>query len=161
MKSRNALEIRPVCNVTLLDVDEILEILPHRPPFLFVDQVVHLDREQGICVAIKQVRSEDPYLQGHFPGRPMMPGVLILEALAQTASILVHALGYPHKESWLRTFRDAKFRCPVLPSTTLYLHIQRIHLTSSGGHMKGEARIHPSILAAEAEFSFALVEQGS
>lgn len=144
----------PVTN-TLLTIEQIKEMLPHRYPFLLVDKVISINLEKNSIVAQKNVTYNEEFFQGHFPGVALMPGVLILEAIAQTAGILLHQKGYSNKIAVFLNISQAKFRNPVKPADVLYLHAEVIHVTSKGGKMKGRAIVGDK-LAAEVEFAFAL-----
>jgi 3-hydroxyacyl-[acyl-carrier-protein] dehydratase len=138
---------------------EILDILPHRYPFLLVDRVVHIDLDESEIIGIKNVTANEPFFQGHFPGAPIMPGVLLLEALAQTGGILVHQKGYTKKIAVLLNVTQAKFRKPVTPGDLLHLHAKGLHISGNGGKIAAKAMIGEH-LACEAELSFALVDKG-
>jgi 3-hydroxyacyl-[acyl-carrier-protein] dehydratase len=137
---------------------QVEEILPHRYPFLLVDRIVHVDLDAGEIIGVKNVTYNEPFFQGHFPGAPIMPGVLILEALAQTGGILVHQKGYNKKIAVLLNVTGAKFRKPVTPGDVLHLHAKALHISNNGGKMQTKAMIGEQ-LAAEAELSFALIEK--
>ena len=137
---------------------EIETILPHRSPFLLVDRIVHIDLEASEIIGVKNVTVNEPFFQGHFPGAPIMPGVLILEALAQTGGILVHQKGYAKKIAVLLNVANAKFRRPVVPGDVLHLHAKGLHISSNGGKMSAKAMLG-DLLAVEAELSFALVDK--
>lgn len=109
---------------TILDVRQIQSIIPHRYPFLLVDRIVEFESGKRI-VGIKSVTVNEPFFQGHFPGMPIMPGVLIIEALAQTAAVLA-LRDLPDREKQLSLFStidNAKFRRPVVPGDTLHLEL--------------------------------------
>jgi 3-hydroxyacyl-[acyl-carrier-protein] dehydratase len=142
----------------VFNVKEIQAILPHRYPFLLVDRIIHLDLEAGEIIGVKNVTVNEPFFQGHFPGVPIMPGVLILEALAQTGGILVHQRGYAKKIAVLLNVTNAKFRKPVIPGDVLHLHAKGLHISANGGKMEAKAMIG-DLLAAEAEIAFALVDK--
>src|SRR5690606_25010073 len=142
-----------VVNPKKLDVKEILEILPHRYPFLLVDKIIDIDLEKGIIVGQKNLTFNESFFQGHFPGAPIMPGVLILEALAQAGSVLVHLKGEKEKVAVLLNVRNAKFRNPVRPGDILFLRGEGIHLSSKGGRIKAVATVNDKI-AVEAEVGF-------
>lgn len=142
----------------VFNAKEIEKILPHRYPFLLVDRVLSINLEESEIVGLKNVTVNEPFFQGHFPGVPIMPGVLILEALAQTGGILVHQKGYDKKIAVLLNVTGAKFRKPVMPGDALLLHAKGLHISGNGGKIKAKAMIG-DILAAEAELSFALVDK--
>ncbi|MGR3951412.1 MAG: 3-hydroxyacyl-ACP dehydratase FabZ [Chlamydia sp.] len=142
-----------------LDIKNIVKILPHRYPFLLVDRITHIDVEEGSIVGLKTLTINEWFFQGHFPDAPIMPGVLILEALAQTGGILVHLRdGAKDKIAVLLGVTNAKFRYPARPGDVLILKAKGIHFSSKGGRVKAEAYVDGK-LAAEAEISFALVDK--
>src|SRR5579883_3250084 len=110
----------------ILDVNDIRGILPHRYPFLLVDRIVELEAER--IVGIKQVTTNEPFFQGHFPDFPVMPGVLIVEAMAQTAGVLVlHNMpDRQNKLVLLVAVENARFRRPVVPGDTLRMEMKII-----------------------------------
>lgn len=142
----------------VLTAKEIEKILPHRYPFLLVDRIVHIDLEASEIIGVKNVTVNEPFFQGHFPGAPIMPGVLLLEALAQTGGILVHQKGYDKKIAVLLNVAGAKFRRPVTPGDVLYLHVKGIHISGNGGKIQAKVMIGEQ-LAVEAELSFAMVDK--
>lgn len=142
----------------VLGLKDIQNILPHRYPFLLVDRVLSIHLEENEIVAVKNVTANEAFFQGHFPGAPIMPGVLILEALAQTGGILVHQKGHVTKIALLLNVNNAKFRKPVVPGDVLTLYAKGIHISGNGGKMQTKAMIG-STLAVEAELSFALVDK--
>ncbi|NGX47578.1 MAG: 3-hydroxyacyl-[acyl-carrier-protein] dehydratase FabZ [Chlamydiae bacterium] len=143
---------------TVFDIKEILKILPHRYPFLLVDRIIHLDLEQNLIVGVKNVTNNEHFFQGHFPGIPIMPGVLILEALAQTGGILVHQKSQNAKIALLLSVNNAKFRRPVVPGDVLTLQATGLHFSSKGGKIQAKALVGEQ-LVAEAEIGFALVQK--
>ena len=142
----------------VFDAKQIETILPHHYPFLLVDRVLYMNLEENEIIALKNVTAGEPFFQGHFPGVPIMPGVLILEALAQAGGILVHQKGYNQKIAVLLNIAHAKFRKPVLPGDVLHLHAKGIHISGTGGKMASKAMIGDRV-AVEAEMSFALVDK--
>lgn len=142
----------------VLSIKEIENILPHRYPFLLVDRVISIDLEASEITCVKNVTVNEPFFQGHFPGVPIMPGVLILEALAQAGGILVHQKGYDQKIAVLLNVTNAKFRRPVTPGDVLYLCVKGVHISGNGGKIQAKAMIGEQ-LAAEAELSFAMVDK--
>ncbi|MES2344362.1 MAG: 3-hydroxyacyl-ACP dehydratase FabZ [Chlamydiota bacterium] len=142
----------------ILDIKEILKILPHRYPFLLVDKIVVLNLEDNFIIGQKNVTANEQFFQGHFPGIPIMPGVLILEALAQAGGILVHQKGHQEKIALLMSVNNAKFRRPVVPGDVLMLHAKAMHISSKGGKIQAKAMVSGH-LAAEAEIGFALISR--
>jgi 3-hydroxyacyl-[acyl-carrier-protein] dehydratase len=137
-----------------LDIRRVMAALPHRYPMLLVDRVESLDPDKGI-VAIKAVTINEPFFQGHFPGRPIMPGVLIVEALAQAAGVLaVEALGLAGtgKLVYFMAIEGAKFRAPLEPGVLLKLEVEFVQKRASVCKFTGRASID-SKLAAEANFT--------
>jgi 3-hydroxyacyl-[acyl-carrier-protein] dehydratase len=137
-----------------LDIRRVMAALPHRYPMLLVDRVESLDPEKGI-VAIKAVTINEPFFQGHFPARPIMPGVLIVEALAQAAGVLaVEALGLAGsgKLVYFMAIEGAKFRAPVEPGVLLRLEVEFVQKRSSVCKFAGRATVDGK-LAAEASFT--------
>ncbi len=145
-------------NSFIINAKEIAEILPHRYPFLLVDRIISIDLQENEIIGQKNLTMNEPFFQGHFPEAPIMPGVLILEAMAQTGGILVHKKGYDKKIAVLLNVAYAKFRKPVFPGDILYFHVKGLHISGNGGKIKAKAMINESI-AVEAELSFALVEK--
>jgi 3-hydroxyacyl-[acyl-carrier-protein] dehydratase len=143
----------------MLDIKQIQAILPHRYPFLLVDRVLEIDSEKQRIVAIKNVTINEEFFQGHFPGAPIMPGVLLLEALAQAGGIMVHQLGYQEKIAVFLSVDAAKFRSPVKPGDVLWLHVEGIHLSAKGGKVKAVAKVNNEKVAVEAVIAFALVDK--
>jgi 3-hydroxyacyl-[acyl-carrier-protein] dehydratase len=142
----------------VMNTKDIERILPHRYPFLLVDRILHIDLEESEILGVKNVTANEPFFQGHFPGAPIMPGVLLLEALAQTGGILVHQKGYDRKIAVLLNIANAKFRRPVVPGDVLQLHVKGLHISGMGGKIRGKAMIQDQ-LAVEAELSFALIDK--
>jgi 3-hydroxyacyl-[acyl-carrier-protein] dehydratase len=137
-----------------LDVKRVMAALPHRYPMLLVDRVESLDPEKGI-VAIKAVTINEPFFQGHFPARPIMPGVLVIEALAQAAGVLaVEALGLAGsgKLVYFMAIEGAKFRQPVEPGVLLRLEVEFVQKRASVCKFAGRASVDGK-LAAEASFT--------
>ncbi len=139
---------------TTLDIGRVMAALPHRYPMLLVDRVEELILDQSI-IAIKAVTMNEGFFQGHFPGRPIMPGVLIVEAMAQAAGILaVESLGLAGsgKLVYFMAIDGAKFRKPVEPGVLLKLHVEFVQKRSSVCKFNGKAMID-GVLVAEASFT--------
>ena len=137
-----------------MDIRQVMAALPHRYPMLLVDRVESLDPETGI-VAVKAVSMNEQFFQGHFPGRPIMPGVLIVEALAQAAGVLaVEALGLAGsgKLVYFMEIEGAKFRQPVEPGVLLRLEVEFVQKRASVCKFAGRALVDGK-LAAEAQFT--------
>jgi len=149
-----ATETQPI----LLNVKEIASILPHRYPFLLVDRIVHLDLDENLIIGQKNVTVNEQFFQGHFPGVPIMPGVLILEALAQAGGVLVHKKCHSEKIAVLLNINNAKFRRPVVPGDVLMLHAKGLYISNKGGRVAAKATVNDQI-AVEAEVGFALVDK--
>ena len=144
-------------NTHTLHIEEILELLPHRFPFLLVDRV--LDFEEGRFLrAVKNVSVNEPFFQGHFPGKPIFPGVLILEALAQTGAVA--ALSLPENRGKLALFggvKNARFRRQVIPGDVLILECELIEQHGPVGIGKATAWVD-GVRAANAELTFVLTD---
>ena len=144
---------------TLLDITQIQAILPHRYPFLLVDRIIEYEPGKRV-VGIKNVTINEPFFEGHFPGAPVMPGVLIVEAMAQTAGVLMLA-NLPDRESKLVFFTGidgAKFRRPVVPGDQLRMQLTVLKLRSRYIRLRGEAYVDGQ-LVAEALISSSLVDR--
>jgi len=145
--------------MTVLQIREIMDRIPHRYPFLLVDRVVELVPRQRV-VAIKNVTINEPFFQGHFPGAPVMPGVLIIEALAQAGAVLLLS-DIPDRASKLVYFTgidEARFRRPVVPGDQIRLTMEVLKLRARTCKMRGTAEVDGE-LVAEAEIMSALVER--
>ncbi len=143
----------------VFDADAIQRILPHRYPMLLVDKIIDLDLDKKV-VGVKSVTINEPFFQGHFPGHPIMPGVLIVEALAQVSGILVlNSLDDPSKYLvYFMSINNAKFRKPVVPGDQLILEAEIISKKSKYFSIKGTAYVNND-LVAEAEFMGALINR--
>ena len=141
-----------------LDIEAIKEMIPHRHPFLMIDGVINLVPDVEVT-GIKNVTGEEDFFEGHFPGRPIMPGVLIVEAMAQTSAILViGTVGkQPGSVVYFMSVDQARFRKPVFPGDRLMLHVVKQRNRGKVWKFKGEARVGDN-LVAEATFSAMIVE---
>jgi len=134
-----------------MNIKEIQNILPHRYPFLLIDRIVEI--EPGTrAVGIKNVTINEPFFAGHFPGNPIMPGVLIIEAMAQVAGILAFRSGVQGDTVYFMSIEKAKFRKPVLPGDQLRLVINTTQQRGNVWRFSGNALVDEK-LAAEAEFT--------
>jgi len=142
------------------DIQKLLALLPHRYPFLLVDRIVRAKGDES-GIGIKNVTANEPQFEGHFPGRPIMPGVLLIEGMAQTAGALCVAsqleLGKPSLV-YLMTIDKAKFRKPVVPGDRVEFHMTRISKRRNMWWFRGEAKVDGA-LVCEAEISAMLVAE--
>ncbi len=135
----------------MLDIMEIQKMLPHRYPFLFVDRVLEVEPGKRI-VGIKNVSMDEPFFQGHFPSRPIMPGVLIVEAMAQVSGVLVYKTsGTDDKVVYFMSVEKAKFRKPVVPGDQLRLEVEALQSRGKVWKFKGRALVDDKVVC-EAEF---------
>lgn len=141
-----------------LDIKQILELLPHRFPFLLVDRVLEMDLDKKMIKAQKNVSFNEAFFQGHFPNAPIMPGVLVLEALAQTGAILAHYERTDNKVAILLSANHVKFRQPVRPGDILILKVEFIHLGSKAGRVQGTAFVNEKIVV-EAEIGVVFIDK--
>jgi 3-hydroxyacyl-[acyl-carrier-protein] dehydratase len=155
--------IGPACaeeQIAQVDVQRIMEMIPHRHPFLMIDKVVDLVANQR-ATGIKSVSINENYFQGHFPARPVMPGVLIIEAMAQTAAVLVvHTLG-PESEGKLVYFMsvdNARFRRPVFPGDRLDVHVTKQRHRGNVWKFEGKAKVGNNLMA-EAVFAAMILNE--
>jgi 3-hydroxyacyl-[acyl-carrier-protein] dehydratase len=145
----------------VLDSQAIQQLLPHRYPFLLVDRIIELVPNQRI-VGVKQVSINEPFFQGHFPGAPVMPGVLVIEALAQVGAVLA-LREIDDRDQKLVLFsgiKEARFRRPVTPGDTLILEVTAMRIGSRVQRMRGEARVDGQ-LVADAEIMSVIADRGS
>jgi 3-hydroxyacyl-[acyl-carrier-protein] dehydratase len=154
--------VNPEGMIESLDVTEIMQMIPHRYPFLLIDGMRNIVPAEK-AIGIKNVSINENFFQGHFPGQPIMPGVLLVEAMAQTAGVTVVA-GHERKENskdpmvYFMTIDSARFRKPVVPGDVVELHVEKVRSRGNVWKFKGEA-IVDGTLKAEATFSAMIVEQ--
>lgn len=152
IKTQGAIDMKEA-----LDVNEIMKILPHRTPFLFVDRITHLEKGKR-AVGFKNVTINEDFFRGHFPGRPIMPGVLILEAMAQVGGVMMLASEENKgKLAFFLAINNAKFRKIVVPGDQLVFEVEAGKMRSKIGSVHGKALVDGKIVA-EADLMFALVE---
>ena len=142
-----------------IDIQRIMQMIPHRYPFLMIDKVVDIVANE-CATGVKLVSINENYFQGHFPARPVMPGVLIIEAMAQTAAVLVvHTLG-PESEGKLVYFMsvdNARFRRPVFPPTKLEIHVTKQRNRGNVWKFEGRAKVGEDVMA-EAVFAAMILD---
>lgn len=149
-----------VSAVEELDVLEIMEVIPHRYPMLLVDRVKDIVPFES-ATGVKNVTINEPYFPGHFPSKPVMPGVLIIEAMAQTAAVLVmHSLGGDSKGKlvYFMSIKDARFRKPVEPGDTLELRVEKQQNRGAVWRFAGKGVVNGAVVA-EASFAAMIVDK--
>jgi len=142
-----------------IDIQRIMQMIPHRYPFLMVDKVIDVVPHEG-ATGVKNVTASEPHFQGHFPERPIMPGVLIIESMAQTAAVVVVETLGPKAEGKLVYFMSvdsARFRRPVVPGDTLMVHVKKDRSRGNVWRFNGEAKVN-GVLMAEATFSAMIMD---
>jgi 3-hydroxyacyl-[acyl-carrier-protein] dehydratase len=140
-------------------IADIMKLLPHRYPMLLVDRIIEMRGDES-CIGIKNVTANEPFFAGHFPGHPVMPGVLLIEGMAQTAGALcVHSrVGRAQpKIVYFMTIDKAKFRRPVMPGDVVEYHMRKLKSRGSMWWFRGEAKVD-GVLVAEAEVSAMLTD---
>jgi len=134
------------------DINRVMKLLPHRYPFLMIDKIIDMDGD-GSAVGVKAVTMNEPFFQGHFPQFPVMPGVLLIEGMAQTAGALcADGFGADYEPSlvFFMTIDKAKFRRPVVPGDTIYYHVRKVRSRGRVFRFLCEAKVN-GLLVAEAE----------
>jgi 3-hydroxyacyl-[acyl-carrier-protein] dehydratase len=141
------------------DIVKVLELLPHRYPFLLVDKIIEIDGDRS-CIGVKNVTFNEPIFTGHFPGRPVFPGVLLVEGMAQTAGAICVASRLSEqqapKQVFFMTIDKAKFRKPVIPGDVVHFHMTKLKHRRNMWWYRGEAKVDGA-LVCEAEVSAMLV----
>ena len=156
-------EVRPTASATLesMEIGEILSVLPHRYPFLMIDRIVDIDRDES-AVGIKNVTVNEPIFQGHFPGEPIFPGVLIIEGMAQTAGAIAiahdAASGQGRKLVYLLTIDKCKFRKPAVPGDKLEYHIRKSRRRGNMGWYEARAMVGTTLIAEAEVGAMVMVE---
>ena len=143
-----------------LDINQIMDRIPHRYPILLIDRAIDLVPDK-CATGIKNVTFNEPHFQGHFPTRPIMPGVMIVEAMAQTSAVLVVEtldLVSQGKLVYFMTIDNARFRKPVTPGDVLLVHVEKVRNRGPVWKFKGEAKVGDA-LVAEATFSAMIVDE--
>lgn len=142
-----------------MDVNKIMELLPHRYPFLLVDRILEVQGTQKI-VGLKNVTINEPFFQGHFPGHPIMPGVLIVEAMAQTGGLLLmeQVKDRENKVVYFMSLDAVKFRKPVVPGDQLRMEVEMLQFRGKIARMKGVALVDGQV-ATEAEMMACVVDR--
>ena len=146
--------------VALIDISRVLQAIPHRYPFLMIDRVIDLMRNRS-AVGIKNVSINEGFFQGHFPNHPVMPGVLIIESMAQTAAVLVVETLGPEaagKVVYFMSVEGAKFRRPVVPGDQLHIHVEKLRNRGNVWKFQGTARVDGATVA-EAIFAAMIMDR--
>lgn len=144
--------------VKTIDIEQIMQMIPHRYPFLLIDKVTDIIHGAS-AVGIKNVTINEPFFQGHFPQHPIMPGVLIIEAMAQTAAVLVMETTGKTAGGlvYFMSVEGARFRKPVRPGDSLHIHVEKQQHRGTVWKFKGEARVDGTLMA-EATYAAMIVE---
>jgi len=143
-----------------LDRKRIMQMIPHRDPFLMVDEVIDLVPAES-ATGVKRVSADEYYFKGHFPQRPIMPGVLIIETMAQTAAlVVVYTLGaaFEGKLVYFMSIDEARFRKPVFPGDTLMVHVSKLRNRGNVWKFRGEAKVG-NTLVAEAVYTAMILDE--
>lgn len=141
--------------MSVMEASEILDILPHRYPFMLVDRIIEMDTEGLTITGIKNLTFNEAFFQGHFPGNPVMPGVLQMEAMAQVAGVLLNKVAKRDGQvAYFSAINNAKFRKVVRPGDVLRMEIKITRLRSRMGTVRAEAYVGDD-LASEADMMFA------
>jgi len=145
---------------TQIDITRIMDMIPHRYPILLVDRILEMEAGER-AVALKNVSMNEPHFQGHFPNFPVMPGVLIVEAMAQTSALVcVESLGAEAegKVVYFMTIDDARFRAPVTPGDSMHIHVEKVRSRGAVWKFKGVAKVGDKV-CAEATFSAMITDK--
>jgi 3-hydroxyacyl-[acyl-carrier-protein] dehydratase len=145
--------------IDTIEIERIMSMIPHRYPFLLVDRVIDIVKGKS-ATGIKNVSINEPFFQGHFPGHPVMPGVLIVEAMAQTAGVVVvHSLEADEvaKVVYFMSIENAKFRKPVTPGDTLHIHVTKQAQRGSVWKFSAQAKVN-GVVVSDASYSAMIVD---
>lgn len=145
--------------VDIVGIERVMEMIPHRYPFLMIDRVIEVEPDVG-AIGVKNVSINEPHFQGHFPRRPVMPGVLIIEAMAQSAAVLVvETLGkeFEGKLVYFMSVDRARFRKPVTPGDVMYVHVRKERQRGPVWKFSAEARVDGAVVA-EATYSAMILD---
>lgn len=135
----------------MMNINEIMKFLPHRYPFLLVDRIT--DLKPGVSITgLKNITMNEPFFQGHFPGQPIMPGVLIIEAMAQVAGVMAFSSGIEGKSVFFMSIDNAKFRRPVVPGDQVIMDIKVLKQRGNVWKFSGSAAVDGKVVS-EAEFT--------
>jgi len=150
----------PAESIGEIDIQRVMQMIPHRYPMLMIDRVINVERDRS-AVGVKNVTINEPYFQGHFPRFPVMPGVMIIEAMAQTSAVLVVATLGPEAEGKLVYFMsvdNARFRRPVIPGDCIHVHVTKQRHRGNVWKFEGRAEVEGT-LAAEAVFAAMILDE--
>ncbi len=143
-----------------IDINRIMQLIPHRYPFLLIDRIVELVPDVR-AVGIKNVTYNEPFFQGHFPGHPVMPGVLVVEAMAQTAAVMVMETLQRTAEGvvvYFMSIDQARFRKPIVPGDTVHIHVEKRRQRGTVWKFHGEAKVG-GVLMAESVFTAMIMDK--
>lgn len=141
-----------------MDVNAIKRILPHRYPFLLIDRIIDVDLEASTIIGQKNVTANEEFFKGHFPGAPIMPGVLILESVAQTGGVLAALKMQTDQTAVLMNVKECKFRRVVKPGDVLRIECQGLHFSSKGGRIQAKAYVDERVVM-QCEVTFCFVDR--
>lgn len=142
----------------MIDINGIQNLIPHRYPFLMVDRIVELEKNTK-ATGIKNVTINEPFFQGHFPGNPIMPGVLMVEAMAQIAGVLAFGSGVAGNAVFFMSIEKAKFRKPVVPGDQLKMEVNVTHQRGNVWKFSGTAKVDDKVVC-ESDFTAMVVTRG-